>query len=62
MIDTGKDESIWEELQRQIDTKGLKVKEGVIQDATFITGDPGHQRRNEPRGPAVKTRRNKDGE
>lgn len=62
LIDTGKDERIWEELQRQIDTKGLKVKEGVIQDATFITADPGHQRVNEPRGPEAKTRRNKDGE
>jgi IS5 family transposase len=62
LIDTGKDERIWEELQRQIDSKGLKVKKGVVQDATFITADPGHQRVNEPRGPEVKTRRNKDGE
>ena len=37
LIDTGKDERIWEELQRQIDNKGLKVKEGIIQDATFRT-------------------------
>jgi len=51
LIETGKDEVIWEELQKQIDSKGLKVKEGVIQDATFITADPGHQRVNEPRGP-----------
>jgi IS5 family transposase len=62
LIDTGKDEKIWEELQRQIDSQGLKVKEGVVQDATFITADPGHQRVNEPRGPETKTRRNKDGE
>jgi IS5 family transposase len=62
LIDTGKDEKIWEELQRQIDSQGLKVKEGVVQDATFITADPGHQRVNEPRGPEAKTRRNKDGE
>ncbi|GAB6055241.1 IS5 family transposase [Methanobacterium alkalithermotolerans] len=62
LIDTGKDEYIWKELQRQIDSKGLKVKEGVIQDATFITADPGHQRVNEPRGPEAKTRRNKEGE
>lgn len=62
LINTGKDEVIWEELQRQIDSKGLKVKEGVIQDATFITADPGHQRVNEPRGPEAKTRRNKEGE
>ena len=59
--ETGKDEKIWEELQRQIDSKGLKVKEGVIQDATFITADPGHQKVDEPRGPQAKTRRNKDG-
>jgi IS5 family transposase len=62
LIDTGKDERIWEELQRQIDTKGLKIKEGVIQDATFITADPGHKKVEEPRGPTAKTRRNKDGE
>jgi len=62
LIDTGKDEKIWTELQRQIDSKGLKIKKGVVQDATFITADPGHQRVNEPRGPEVKTRRNKDGE
>ncbi|GAB6055428.1 hypothetical protein JCM15415_07440 [Methanobacterium movens] len=49
-------------MQRQIDSKGLKVKEGVIQDATFITADPGHQRVNEPRGPEAKPRRNKEGE
>lgn len=33
---------IWQELQRQLDSKRLKVKKGVIQDATFITCDPGH--------------------
>src|SRR5664280_1628682 len=62
LIDTGKDEKIWEELQRQIDNKGLKVKEGVIQDATFITSEPGHKKVDEPRGPSAKTRRNKDGD
>ena len=30
-------EAIWQELQRQLDSKGLIVKEGSIQDATFIT-------------------------
>jgi IS5 family transposase len=62
LIDTGKDEKLWEEFQRQMDAKGLKVKEGVIQDATFITADPGHKKVDEPRGPTAKTRRNKDGE
>ncbi len=62
LIDTGKDERIWEELQRQIDSKGLKIKEGVIQDATFITAEPGHKKVDEPRGLSAKTRRNKDGD
>jgi IS5 family transposase len=62
LIYTGKDEIIWEELQRQIDAKGLKIKEGVIQDATFITADPGHKKVDKPRGPEAKTRRNKEGE
>ena len=59
--DTGKDKEIWRELQRQLDAKGLKVKKGVIQDATFITADPGHTKADEPRGDDSKTRRSKDG-
>lgn len=35
---------IWNELQRQLDAKGLKVKTGVIQDATFIEADYGKKR------------------
>ena len=37
----------------------MKVKEGVMQDSTFITSDPGHARTDKPRGP--KTRRNREG-
>ena len=62
LIDTGKDEKIWEELQRQINNKGLKVKKGVIQDATFRTSELSHKKVDEPRGPSSKTRRNKDGD
>jgi hypothetical protein len=40
---------------------GLKVKHGVIQDATFITYDPGHARADKPRGDEAKTRRSRDG-
>jgi IS5 family transposase len=58
---TGKDKEIWKELQKQMEMNGFKVKEGVIQDATFITADPGHKKVDEPRGPEAKTRRNKDG-
>ena len=56
----GKIDAIWQELQRQLDAKGLVVKEGSIQDATFITSDPGRSG-NKPRGDEARTRRSKDG-
>ena len=52
---------IWNELQRQLDEKGLKIRKGVIQDATFITADPGHATAGTSRGDDAKTRRNKEG-
>ena len=58
---TNKDEVIWNELQRQLDEKGLKIRKGVIQAATFITADPGHATADTPRGDDAKTRRNKEG-
>ena len=58
---TGKDKEIWKELQRQLNAKGLTVKKGVIQDATFITTDPGHALADKSRGKNAKTRRSKDG-
>ncbi len=61
MSKTSRDKKIWQELQRQLDTKGLKVKKGVIQDATFITSDPGHAKADKPRDDEAKTRRSKDG-
>ena len=60
LTEKGKLESIWQELQRQLDAKGLVVKEGSIQGATFITSDPGRSG-NRPRGDEAKTRRSKDG-
>ena len=48
---------IWQELQRQLDSKGLKVKKEVIQDGTFITADPGHAKADKPRGAEAKTRK-----
>jgi IS5 family transposase len=38
------DEEIWSELQQQLDSKGYKIKKGVIQDATFIESDLGRKR------------------
>ena len=40
----GTDAEIWDELQRQLDNKGYKIKEGVIQDASFIEADLGRKR------------------
>ncbi len=39
----------------------LKVQKGIMQDATFITSDPGHAKADTPRGNESKTRRSKDG-
>ncbi len=61
LIKAGRDKKIWQELQHQLDSKGLKVKKGVIQDATFITSDPGHAKADKPRGDDAKTRRSRDG-
>ena len=40
----GIDGEIWNELQRQLDEKGYKIKKGVIQDAAFIESDLGRKR------------------
>ena len=56
----GKDKAICDELQHQLDGRGLMVKRGVMQDATFITADPGHAKADKPRGEEAKTRRNKE--
>ena len=61
LAETGTDRLVWAELQRQMDEKGLKVKKGVVQDATFITSDPGHAPADKPRGEEAKTRRSRDG-
>jgi IS5 family transposase len=61
LAETGRDRLLWAELQRQLDEKGLKVKKGVSQDASFITSDPGHARADKPRGDEAQTRRSRDG-
>jgi transposase, IS5 family len=45
LIKSGKSNDLWKELQRQMEEKGYAVKEGSIQDATFITSDPGQKRK-----------------
>jgi IS5 family transposase len=61
LVKSGKEKDIWDELQRQLDAMNLKIKKGVIQDATFISTDPGHASKDTPRGDEAKTRRSKDG-
>jgi IS5 family transposase len=58
IAESGKDELVWEELQRQLDAMGLQVKRGTMQDATFIEADPGSSKK--PRGEDAKTRRSRD--
>lgn len=61
LTNKGKIHLIWDELQRQLDEQGYSIKRGTIQDASFITSDPGHAPADKPRGDAVKTRRSRDG-
>ena len=61
LAESGRDRLVWDELQRQLDEKGLRVKKGVVQDASFITSDPGHAAADKPRGDEAETRRSKDG-
>jgi IS5 family transposase len=60
---TGKDKALWKEIWRQFSNRGITVKRGTIQDATFITSDPGHRRKDrqdmvDPELPPVKTDNN----
>ncbi|NLD26254.1 MAG: transposase [Acholeplasmataceae bacterium] len=61
LIKNNKEDDLWEELQRQIIERGLTIKRGMIQDATFILADRGHANKDKPRGNEAKTRRSKDG-
>jgi len=56
----GKDREIWDELQRQIDERDMKIKNGVMQDISFMTSDPCHAKADKPRGHEAKTHRSKD--
>jgi IS5 family transposase len=55
LADSGNDVEIWNDLQRQLDAMNLKVKMGIIQDASFITSDPGHAKKDTPRGDILLT-------
>jgi IS5 family transposase len=57
---TRTDSLVWAELQRQLGEKGLRVRKGVAQDASFIEVDPGPS--GKPRGDEAATRRSRDGD
>jgi len=58
LAESGRDRLVWAMLQRQLDAKGLQVRKGVVQDATFITADTGGSTK--PRGKEAQTRRSRD--
>lgn len=54
MAKTGTDKKLWNEIWKQFKEKGIKVKNGIIQDATFITSDPGHGNYKKDKGDTLK--------
>jgi transposase, IS5 family len=55
-------DNFWAELQRQITSSNIVLKEGKIQDATFVYAEPGKTNSSDKinRGREAKTTRNKD--
>jgi len=49
LVKAGLDQEIWDELQRQQDEQGYKIKKGVIQDASIEKANPGRKRRSQER-------------
>lgn len=45
---TGKDSVIWESVWKDLEDHGITVREGTIQDATFIETDPGRHGKRRP--------------
>ena len=48
-------------MRSKLDSLGLQIKQGMIQDATFIHSDPGHAKADKLQGDEAKTRRSRDG-
>jgi IS5 family transposase len=62
LVQNGKLDKVWNELQRQMDRKGLRVERRAptAQDVAFITADHGAPE-SKPRGDQALTRRSRDG-
>jgi len=48
LVESGKDKDVWDKLLRPLEVLDLKVKKGIMQDASFITSDPGHAKSDRP--------------
>ena len=51
MSSTGTDRKIWSEIWKQLESHGIMIRKGVIQDASFITSDHGKHGRKKPPAP-----------
>ena len=45
---TGKDKIIWNAIWKQFEERGISIKKGMVQDATFVESDPGKHGRKKP--------------
>ena len=45
---TGKDKIMWKEIWKQFEDRGITIKKGTVQDATFIESDPGKHGKKKP--------------
>ena len=45
---TGKDRIMWKEIWKQFEDRGITIKKGTVQDATFIESDPGKHGKKKP--------------
>ena len=45
---TGKDKTIWNAIWKQLEDRGITIKRGMVQDATFIESDPGKHGKKKP--------------
>ena len=48
-------------MQSQLNYLGLKIKQRMIQNATFIHSDPEHAKADKPRENEAKTKRSRNG-
>ena len=46
---TGKDKTIWKNVWEQFEKKGITIKKGTVQDASFIESDPGKHGKKKPK-------------